>query len=71
MPLFLNTIIECISFRKNIPVAVLELVDCQGHLEDDGGNHGSSICNRLLDPIKTLIFISQSQMLPCFMELQT
>ena len=39
---------------KNLPVDVLELVDCQGHLLDGTGNDGSFICNRFLERIKTI-----------------
>ena len=39
---------------KNIPVAVLELVDCQGHLADGGINNGNFICNRFLDHFKRI-----------------
>ena len=34
---------------KNLPVAVLELVDCQGHLADSGTKNASFICNIFLD----------------------
>ena len=34
---------------NNIPVAVLELVDCQGHLVDGGTNNATFICNIFLD----------------------
>ena len=34
---------------KNLPVAVLELVDCQGHLVDGGTNNATFICTRFLD----------------------
>ena len=30
---------------KYLPVSLLELVDCQGHLADGGGNDGTSIYN--------------------------
>ena len=42
-------------------MAVLELVDCQGHLADGGTNNASFICNRFLyhfkiiDPHKSII----------------
>ena len=39
---------------KNLPVAVLELVDCQGHLADGGENNGIFICNRFIDHIKRI-----------------
>ena len=54
-----------------LPVAVLEIVDCQGHLSDGGKKDGNFICTRFIDHIKKLILISQSQMLSCLMELQT
>ena len=39
---------------KNLPVAVLELVDLQGHLADDGTNNSIFIYNRLLDHFKRI-----------------
>ena len=33
---------------KNHPVAVLQLVDCQGHLADVGEKYGSFICTIFL-----------------------
>ena len=39
---------------KNIPVAVLELVDCQGHLADGGTKNTSFICNIFLDHFKII-----------------
>ena len=39
---------------KNIPVAVLELVGCQGHLAYGGINNGTFICNRFLEHIKRI-----------------
>ena len=32
------TLLEILVSVKNLPVAVLELVECQGHLEDGGKN---------------------------------
>ena len=32
--------------EKNIPVAVLETVDCQGHLADGNKKGGTFICNQ-------------------------
>ena len=49
------------SLSHNLPVAVLELVDFQGHLEDGGTKNASFICNRFLyhfkiiDPHKLII----------------
>ena len=39
---------------KNLPVAVLELVDCQGHLSDGEINNGTFICNRFLEHVKRI-----------------
>ena len=39
---------------KNLPVAVLELVDCQGHLADGGINNGTFISNIFLDNFKRI-----------------
>ena len=39
---------------KNLPVAVLELVDCQGHLAYGGENNGIFIRNRFLDHFKII-----------------
>ena len=36
---------------NTLPVAVLELVGCQGHLEDGGGKYGTFICNRFIEHI--------------------
>ena len=35
-------------------MAVLELVDCQGHLEDGGTKNATFICNRYLDHFKII-----------------
>ena len=39
---------------KDLPVAILELVDCQGHLADGGINNGTFICNIFLDHFKRI-----------------
>ena len=39
---------------KNLPVAILELVDFQGHLADDGTNNTIFICNRFIDHFKII-----------------
>ena len=62
--------IENIGFRGKLLLAVLEIVDWQGHLEDGGEKYGTFVCTRFLEHIK-LIFISQSQMLLCLMDLWT
>ena len=35
-------------------MAVLELVDCQGHLADGGTKNASFICNKFLDHFKII-----------------
>ena len=52
------------------PLVVLELVDCQVHLEDGGVKYGTFICARFLEHIKKLILISQLHMLSSLMELK-
>ena len=37
---------------KNLPVAVLELVDFQGHLADGGKKDGTCICTKFIDHTK-------------------
>ena len=39
---------------KNLPVAILEFVDCQGHLSDGGEKDGTFICNRFLEHIRKI-----------------
>ena len=39
---------------KNLHVAVLELLDCQGHLADGGTKNATFICNRFLDNFKRI-----------------
>ena len=41
-------------FQENLPVYVLELVDCQGHLADSGTKNATFICNRFLDHFKRI-----------------
>ena len=40
--------------ETNIPVAVLELVDCQAHLAYGRINNGTFKCNRFLDHFKRI-----------------
>ena len=51
---FQSLTIEHFGFRGNIPVAVLELVDCQGHLADGGKKKRIFICDRFLEQIKII-----------------
>ena len=54
------TLLNILAFSKNIPVDVLEIVDCQGHLADSNKKYGSFISNlflnhmREIDPSKKL-----------------
>ena len=41
-------------FHEKILVAVLELVDWQGHLADVGKKYGTFICNRFLEHLRTI-----------------
>ena len=45
---------ENIGFRKNLPVSVLELVDCQGHLTYGGDQDETFICTIFLYRMKIL-----------------
>ena len=38
-------LLNILAYAKNIPVAVLEIVDCHGHLADDNKKDGTFICN--------------------------
>ena len=42
-------ILNILVSGKNLPVAVLELVDCQSHLADGGEKGGTFICNIFLE----------------------
>ena len=48
------TLLNILVLGRNILVAVLELVDFQGHLADGGGKDGSFICTRFLEHIKKI-----------------
>ena len=47
-----TTILSILVSGGNIPVDVLELVDCQGHLYVDGIKDGTFIYDRFNDHIK-------------------
>ena len=42
-------LLNILAAEKNIPVAVLEIVDCQGHLADGNKKYGTFICNQFLN----------------------
>ena len=48
------TLLNILVSGNNLPVAVLELVDYQGHLVDCGTNNAIFICNRFLDHFKRI-----------------
>ena len=56
-------LLNILSPTKNIPVTVLKIVDCQGHLADGNKKDGIFICSQFLnhmieiDPGKKLIDI--------------
>ena len=47
-------ILKILVSGNNIPVAVLEIFDCQVHLVDGGGKYGSFICTISLDHIRKI-----------------
>ena len=47
-------LLNILDSAKNIPVAVLEIIDCQGHLADGNKKDGTSICNRFLNQMKEI-----------------
>ena len=65
------TLLKMLVSDLNIPVTLLELVDCQVHLVYGGEKDGIFICTISIENVKKLILISQSEMLSCLMELQT
>ena len=48
------SILEYAVFCKKIPVSVLEIVDCQGHLSQGNKKDATFICNRLLKHLKSI-----------------
>ena len=54
-----DTISRCLLLNimasgKNIPVSVLEIVYCRGHLDDGNKKDGTFICNRFLNHMKEI-----------------
>ena len=45
-------LLNIMASAKKIPVTVLEIVDCQGHLADGNKKDGTFICNRFLNHMK-------------------
>ena len=48
------SLLNIMDSGKNIPVDVLEIVDCQGHLADGKEKYGTFICNQFLKHIKEI-----------------
>ena len=42
-------LLNIMDSTTNIPVSVLEIVDCQGHLSDGNIKDGTFICNQFLN----------------------
>ena len=40
------TLLNMLSLGENIPVDILEIIDCQGHLSDGNKREGTFICNQ-------------------------
>ena len=52
--LYITPLLNILVSGKNLSVAVLELVECQGRLEYGGGKDGIFICRRFLENTKTI-----------------
>ena len=47
-------LLNIVASGKNIPVSVLEIVYCRGHLDDGNKKDGTFICNRFLNHMKEI-----------------
>ena len=47
-------LLNILASAKNIPVAVLDIVDCQGHLSRGNKKGASFICNQFLKHMKDI-----------------
>ena len=47
-------LLNILASEKNIPVSVLEIVDCQGHLDDGYKKDGTFICNQFLNRMREI-----------------
>ena len=45
-------LLNILTSAKNIPVAVLEIVDCRGHLSEGNKKDATVICNRFLNHMR-------------------
>ena len=48
------TLLKILVSGKYLPVALLELVNCQGHLAYGGGKNGTFICTKFIEKIKQI-----------------
>ena len=47
-------LLNIMASGKNTPVAVLDIVDCQGHSADGNKKYGTFICNQFLNHMKEI-----------------
>ena len=47
-------LLNILASANNIPVAVLVIVDCQGHLADGNKKDGTFICNQFLNHMREI-----------------
>ena len=47
-------LLNIVASAKNTPVAVLEIVDCQGHLDEGNKKDATFICNSFLDHMREI-----------------
>ena len=47
-------LLNILASAKNIPVVLLETVDCQGHLADGSNKYGTFIYNRFLNHMREI-----------------
>ena len=62
-------LLNIMASGENIPVAVLEIVDCHGHLADGNKKDGTFICSQFLNNMKVIDPAKNHQILLCLMEL--
>ena len=50
----INPLLNILASAKNIPVAILEIVDCHVHLADGNNKDVTFICNRFLNHMREI-----------------
>ena len=48
------TLLNILDYAKKWQVAILEIVNCQGHLADGNKKYGTFICNQFLSHMKEI-----------------